>query len=560
MDIPISRIRKIPETLSRYKHILAVLARYGLADWLDRLPVGFAREVVAMGLGKKYLDESPEERLREALTELGPLFIKLGQVLSTRPDVVGVKMSAELQRLQDDIPSEPVEKIRQTIEDSLGESLESLFQNFENEPIASASIAQVHKATLRYGQQVVVKVQHSNIEKQVQTDLAILMDLADLLEQYVTESRSYRPRAMAEEFRRTLLRELDFRREMHHMQAFRSNFSDNENICIPKAYPDYCSTRVLTMEYLEGIKATNLEALEEGNYDLRYTAEQGATAFLDMIFEDGLFHGDPHPGNFKIMESGCIALLDFGKVGRVDEDLERDLEDILIGITRRDTRRIIHALNRMGALPPDLDRGQFQADLNDFLGYYTELPLGEVNVANALRELLEIIRRHGVVLPSDLALLLTVVITLEGTGRKLDPSFKLMNLLEPYQKKVAVRRLTPSRQLRKLQRLGEDVSRLVETAPASLSELIRQLENGNFTFQLRIQEIEQTRKQVEQSTNRITFGILTASILLSSSLLMFAEVPPTLWGFSALGLAGYIVSLFFAIRLIWAIFRSGNLN
>ena len=560
MDIPISRIRKIPETLSRYKHILTVLARYGLADWLDRLPVGFAREVVAMGLGKKYLDESPEERLREALTELGPLFIKLGQVLSTRPDVVGVKMSAELQRLQDDIPSEPVEKIRQTIEDSLGESLESLFQNFENEPIASASIAQVHKATLRYGQQVVVKVQHSNIEKQVQTDLAILMDLADLLEQYVTESRSYRPRAMAEEFRRTLLRELDFRREMHHMQAFRSNFSDNENICIPKAYPDYCSTRVLTMEYLEGIKATNLEALEEGNYDLKYIAEQGATAFLDMIFEDGLFHGDPHPGNFKIMESGCIALLDFGKVGRVDEDLERDLEDILIGITRRDTRRIIHALNRMGALPPDLDRGQFQADLNDFLGYYTELPLGEVNVANALRELLEIIRRHGVVLPSDLALLLTVVITLEGTGRKLDPSFKLMNLLEPYQKKVAVRRLSPSRQLRKLQRLGEDISRLVETAPASLSELIRQLENGNFTFQLRIQEIEQTRKQVEQSTNRITFGILTASILLSSSLLIFAEVPPLLWGYSALGLAGYIVSLFFAIRLIWAIFRSGNLN
>jgi ubiquinone biosynthesis protein len=244
----------------------------------------------------------------------------------------------------------------------------------------------------------------------------------------------------------------------------------------------------------------------------------------------------------------------------VDEDLRRDLEDFLLGVAQKDARRISHTFSRMGATPTDLDRPSFQSDINTLLSYYADIPLGQLNLASAIRELLELVRKHRIVLPPDLALLLTVLVALEGTGRQLDPEFQLMDLVVPYQSKIAMRRYSPARQFRKMQKIGQDLERLMETAPAALSEVARQLENGKFTLQLRVEEIDQARNQLEKSTNRITFGILTASIILASSLLLFKEVPPVIYGYSALGLAGYVLSLFLALRLLWAIYRSGKLN
>jgi ubiquinone biosynthesis protein len=560
MKNPISHLYKIPEKVGRYRDILAVLAQYGFAEWLQHLPLDFAKEILSRGVNKKILKESTEGRVRKALGELGPTFIKLGQLLSTRPDIVGPKLAQELEQLQDHAPADPLQTVKKTLRTALDRPVKELFSEVDTKPLASASIAQVHRAVLTSGQEVTVKIQHADIEHVVETDIEILLDLADLLERHVPESRPYRPKALVEEFRRNLLRELDFQRELHHMEAFRNNFEENPKVRIPRTYPDLTAQQILTMEYFKGLKATDLKGLAAQGIDSKEVAAEGARIFLDMIFEHGLFHSDPHPGNMVILAGGEIGLLDFGQVGRVDEDLRRDLEDLLIGITQQDTRRITQAFIRMGAVPADLDQSKFHRDINEFLGYYAEIPIGDLDIASAVREILEAVRRHRIMLPPDLALLAKVIITLDSTGRKINPSFKLIDFLLPYQEKLIRRRFSPARQVRKLQRITEDVDRFLQAAPASLTEVFRQLERGKFTLQLQVREMEETRNELEKSTNRMTYGILTASIILSSSLVLLAKVPPMLGGYSALGLAGYGISLFFAARLLWAIFRSGKLH
>jgi len=560
MDISITRIRKAPGQIRRYRDIVAILAKYGLSGWLQRLPLGFVREVVARRLGKEVADEPPERRLRKALQELGPTFIKLGQLLSVRPDIVGLKVSQELQGLLDRTPADGEESVRHIIESELGRPVGEIFRELEPTAVASASVAQVHRAILHSGEEVAVKVQHAGVQRMVETDVEILLDLADLLERHVPESRPYRPKAMVEEFSKILLRELDFRRELHHLEAFRSHLEKEERICIPKPFAEFTTQRVLTMEYLEGLKASDPDLLRSRGVDLKELAHEGARIFLAMVFEHGLFHGDPHPGNLLVMSGGRIGLLDFGMVGRLDEELRHDLEDILMGMATRDTRKITGTFVRMGAAPPDLDRSRFQADLQDLLGYYAEIPLGEINAAAVLQEMIEVVRRHRIVLPPDLALLAKVMITLDGTGRGLYPEFRIMDFLLPYRDRILMRRLSPARQMRKVQRVAEDVDRLIQFAPAALSEVIRQMEGGKLTVQLRVQGMEEVRRGMERSANRLAFALLTAALVVSSSLLMLVKVPPLLWGHSALGLAGYGISLLFAARILWAIFRSGRLN
>jgi ubiquinone biosynthesis protein len=462
--------------------------------------------------------------------------------------------------LQDCAPVDSPELAKATIEEELGQPAEQVFQLFDEKPIASASIAQVHRAILLSGEEVAVKVQHGNIERTVSTDLDILLDLTDLLEKHVPESRPFRPRAMVQEFRKSILRELDFRRELHNMEAFRAQFEGDTTLHIPRTYAHLSGRRVLTMEFLRGVKATDLEAVRAQGVEPQVVAREGARIFVNMILENGLFHGDPHPGNFLVMEGGRIGLLDFGMVGRVDESLQHELEDLLLGIVQRDARRITHVFIHMGAAPPDLDRNQFKRDVLDLLAYYGEIPISDIDVAAAIRDFLEVVRKHYIVLPSDLALLAKVVITLDGTGRGLDPNFELMSFLLPYRNKVILQKLSPGRQMRKLQRVTEDVDRLLQTAPASLSEVMRQMEAGKLTIQMGIPEIDEARNQLERSTNRLTFGILTASMILASSVILQVKLPPLLWGYSALGLAGLGLAVFFSARLLWAIYRSGKLN
>ncbi len=560
MDFSLSRIQKMPGYINRYRQILSVLARYGLVEWLDRLPLKFARDILVHRVGKEVVRDSTEARIRQALEKLGPIYVKLGQVVGSRPDVVGPKLSRELKKLHDEAEPEDFEKIRKTVEGSLGKPLEEMFEYFDPEPMASASIAQVHPARLHSGQDVAVKVQRTGIESIMDFDMAIIQDLANLLETYVAESRPFRPKTLIEEFQKALRRELDFRRERQNMETFRRNFREDKVFRIPLTLPEFCSTKVLTMEYLDGIKPNDTDTLKAEEIDSKRVARQGARLFLEMVFEHGLFHADPHPGNILVLPGKQIAYIDFGRIGRLDDDLRQDLEDVLLGAARKDFRIILYALQRMGAAPLDLDRSRFQADVLEYISYYLEIPLKDIRVTNALQELLSIIRKHHIMLPPDISLLITVIITLEGTGRQLDPDFQLMKFLAPYRRKFARNRLSPGRQYKKVRKWTTDLDHFLDIAPNSVRRSLEKLEHDELRINMDIGEIDKTRKQIERSTNRITFGILTGSMIMGSSLLVVTDAEPLVYGYSALGLGGYIISLFFALRLIWAILRSGNLN
>ena len=431
----ITSIPQIYRNLNRSIEVLSVLSKYGLAGWVAKLDLEFAKEFLKSRAGESLARQSAETRIRLALTELGPTFIKLGQVLSTRADLVGLPLAEELQQLQEDTPADPPEVVRTMIERELGEPLEELFATFCDKPLASASIGQVHAATLKTGEAVVVKVRHAGIEEKVRVDLDILSGLAQLAER-VPEFKNYRPQATAAEFQRTLLRELDFSREERNIQQFAQDLRHNSCVHIPQVYPELSTGRVLTMERLEGIKLSETARLTEAGADLAEVSRRGAELYMEMIFSSGYYHADPHPGNLVVMPGNVIGLLDFGMVGRIDEPLREDIEEMLLAIGNRDAVHLTSIITRLGAVPADLDQASLSLDVTDFVSHYTTQRLDEFNLSGALKEMIDLIRRYQIMLPARVAMLIKVLVMLEGTSRLVSPRFSLIEVMGPYQRKM----------------------------------------------------------------------------------------------------------------------------
>jgi ubiquinone biosynthesis protein len=557
----ISSIPQIYRNVRRLTEIASVLSKYGLADWLSRLNVEFVKDQLKDREGEALARHTTEKRIRLALTELGPTFIKLGQLLSTRPDIVGVKVADELGQLQAAVPADPPDVVRETMASELGQPVEELFAEFNDVPIASASIGQVHHARLKSGEQVVVKVQHNDIENTVREDLDVLGGLA-LLAERVPELAAYRPSSMVAEMGRVLRRELDFGREERNLQQFHSRFQDDPNVRIPQPYTEYCTARVLTMERIDGIKLKEKERLLAAGFDLEEVARRGGTLYLDMIFAHGFYHADPHPGNVVLLPGNCIGLLDFGMVGRVEERLREDIEEMLLAISQRDVPMLTTLIQRVGEAPPNLDERALAADIADFVGDYATQSLAHFDLGGALRDMTEIIHRHKVSLPPQVALLLKTLVTLEGTGKLLTPSFSLMEFLQPLHRRMLLRRLSPQRQMRKFLRFYVEAERLAEILPRRLTEILEQVQAGKFDVHL-------DHRGLEPSVNRLVLGMLASALFLGSSLLLSWEVPPLLFpettvvGFhriSLLGLTGATISILLGLRLLRAIGKSGHLD
>jgi len=548
----ISSIPQIYRHLARWREILAVLSRYGLADWIGRLGPEFAKDLLKAQDGVALARLGWETRIRLALAELGPTFIKLGQVLSTRPDIVGIALAAELQQLQANVPSDPPEAIRATVERELQRPIEALFAEFDVKPIASASIGQVHRAKLHSGEPVVIKVQHADIERRFQVDLDILVGLAHWAER-IPELAPYRPWAMACEFQRVLRRELDFTREARHMERFARDFAGDPTVHIPRVYPAFSGSRVLTMEAVEGIRLAERERLAAAGIDLVEVARRGADLYLRMIFAHGFYHADPHPGNVIVMEGNVIGLLDFGMVGQIDEQLREDIAEMLVAVTTQDAEHLASIVTRVGAVPPELDRAGLSVDLSDFIAYFGSQSLEEFALTGLLSELIEIVRRYRIVLPARIAMLLKVLITLEGTAQLLSPRFSLLEVMRPYRRRMLLERYSPGRQLRKLRRLLWDVRHLLDILPQGLAELVEQVRAGKFDVHL-------DHRGLEPSVNRLCLGMLTSALFLGSSLLLGLQFPPCIGGVSVAGTLGVVVSLGLGLRLLRAIRVSGRLD
>ncbi|RKX25285.1 MAG: ubiquinone biosynthesis protein UbiB, partial [Candidatus Zixiibacteriota bacterium] len=473
--------------MRRYRQILGILLKYGFGDVVDvtrkDLISRFGDKIVPM-FGK-HVDSSMSraERLRYAAEELGPTFVKLAQVLSMRPDLVPPDVATELQKLQDEVSPFSYEEVRNIIKEELKQEQETAFSHIDEQPLAAASIAQVHRATLHNGHHVVIKIQRPDIQNIINVDIEILSDFAKVLKKHSLNTVVSDPVAVMEEFNRSIHRELDFLSEGRNIHRFGLMFADDPTVLVPSFYPELSSSRVLVMDFVDGIKASNLEKLERKGLDRTVIAERGAQLILKQVFQHGFFHADPHPGNILVLEDNVIAPLDYGMVGNLDDSTIEALGSMLSGIIHKDSNRIIRAFDALGITHDVTNRIALRADINGFISQYYEVPLQELRVSDILKETFDIFRAHQMKLPSNLSLMLKALVTVEGLGRLLHPDFDMVSEVRPYVSQLMFRRYDPRRRFRDLLNVFDDFSNLVEELPQGVRDTLRKVNAGELRIQ-----------------------------------------------------------------------------
>jgi ubiquinone biosynthesis protein len=533
----------------RFRQIAGVAVRYGLADQLRRIPGRRVQHWLRGSAGEDVGGLGVPVRIRLALSELGTTFIKLGQMLSTRSDLVGREVARELARLQSDAPPDPPGVAEATIEGELGKPPAALFAHFESTPFASGSIAQVHHARLHTGENVVVKVQKEGIESQVETDLDILSDLAEPAERHIPSLKLYHPVAVVRQFTRMMRRELDFGRELRNLQQFGRSFAADDSVHFPVPFPEYSTRRVLTMERIEGVLVSQIKLLPELQPELDEFARRGANMYLEMIFRDSFYHADPHPGNLMLLPGQVVGVLDAGMAQRLDDGVRELVEDLLLAYAHGDAEAMTDAVCDLSTSPPIGRRQQLHGDIVELLDDYAEEALGAVDVAALTSSLLEIIHRNRLFLPPAASLLLRMLGTLEGTAKLVNPSFDLFELIQPYADRAARRRFAPRRAWLQIQRDVREWHRLARSFPRDLNELLQRMRSGTFSVHLE-------HRRLDPVVNRLVLGLLTSSLLLGSSLLWSMRAAPIVRGVPLLGAAGYAVAVLMGLRLFGEIRRS----
>jgi len=553
-DIVISSsVPRLVRDSNRFRQVITILAKYGLARWLVAAPIPWIRKLLRDTEGHQLTELSFEDSVRCAITELGTTFIKLGQILSTRADLIGVDLADALSELRSNVPPESADSITETIERELGQPITEIFVDFDREPVAAASIAQVHRATLRDGTEVAVKVQRNDIEQQIRTDLDILMRIASLAESHLRNIRHYQPVNTVAKFRATLLRELDFKREQKNMFQFESNFEKDKRVKFAKPFPELTTDRVLTMEFMSGISLDSKQSLEDEGLDTLQLAETGAKIFLEMIFRDSFYHADPHPGNILVMEDGRIGLLDCGMVGRIESGLRDQIENMLLAVASGDARRLTRSVIHIGSMPSDFDEVVLENDIEEFIAEYATCSISELDLGSALREMIELIRRHHITLPSGITLLLKVLIMLEGTSKLLDPDFSLAELIAPYRWQALRRRYSPWQIRQHLEDHARDWHDLMRIFPSDLADILGRVKRGRFDVHL-------DHRRLDSIVNRLVSGVLTAALFMGSSALWSQQVPPLLFGTSIPGLLGCVAAVFLGLTIFRAIRRSSRID
>ncbi|MEJ2200181.1 MAG: AarF/ABC1/UbiB kinase family protein [Desulfuromonadaceae bacterium] len=551
-------------TIRRYRQVLGILIKYGFGHVVEQLNINYylelGRRIVTLGTAAKEIERLTQpERLRLAMVELGPTFIKLGQILSTRPDIIPREYAEEFGKLQDKVPSIPLAEIEQQILRELGYPIDELFNRFSPIPIAAASIAQVHRGRLKTGEEVVIKIRRPGITQIVETDVDILMGLAYLIENHIPTAGIYDPVGVVKEFRRTINREMDFTREGHTIDRFAINFAKVATVHIPQVQWPLTSEGVLTMEYIDGIKVSNLELLQEGGYDLKIIAKNGADAFLKQVLVDGLFHGDPHPGNFFILPGNRICMLDYGMVGRLDTELKYQLADLLLAVLQRDVDTVISLLLYSGDITEDINTKHLKRDLSELIDDYYDIPLQEINAGKLLTEFIELLTQYRIKFPADLMLLGKALITMEGIGRQLDPDFNMIEHLRPFMEKLIKDKMTPVNVSKELLRVASSYGALAKNLPRDLKEFINRVNRNKFKIDLEHRGLEKLITDLDKSSNRLSFSLLIAALIVGSSLIMQTNKGPLLFGFPMLGFLGYSIAGFLGLWLAVAILRSGRL-
>jgi len=556
---PLKTIRTY-RRLRRYREVVFTLVKYGFDDIVDRISPDI-RQWRRWGKRKPVRQQEipTPARLRMALTDLGPTFVKFGQLLSTRPDILPDNYLQELEKLQDEVGPFPFEEVERIFLEELGETPAILFQSLDPIPIASGSIAQVHRGTLKSGEEVAVKVQRPGIQRQIETDLSILDEITGLIERRITELEWLRPREIVAQFATMIRRELDFIAEAQSARRFRENFRDDPSVYIPGVYWDYTTSRILVIDLIIGVKPTNLAELDAKGLDRKAVARNGAHAVLKEVFEHHFFHADPHPGNFFVLENNVIASVDFGIVGRLDEETVDYLAAMVSAVIRKNAVEIIRVARSMGLLGELVDEAMLKLDLLEFLDRYHGLSLGRLNAEEVIRDLLQILRRHHILLPVNLALVGRMLAISAGVGRTLDPDFDLLDEAKPYMKRLIARRYDPRHRLRTMMDTWQSYQDFLKDLPADLEDILAKVKKGKMLVSLHHEGLNHFILEMDRSTNRLTFGLIVAALIIGSSFVMQVDIGPTFYGLPALGLAGYLTAGVLGLWLVVAILRSGRI-
>ena len=460
-------------------------------------------------------------RIRRVIEELGPSYVKAGQVLSSRPDLIPPDILKELAKLQDDVPPFPYEQVQDVIESELKVPLDRVFRSFARVPIASASIGQVHEAVLRNGQEVVVKVQRPDIEQIVFIDTDLMHAMARYAEKRFQWARLFNMVERVEEFTKTMRQEMDYTIEAQNADRLKKNFEDDETIYVPGIYWDFTTRRVLTMEYIHGIKIKDKDRLRSRGYDLTYLTEVIGNAFIKMILIDGFFHGDPHMGNIFVMEGQVVALIDFGMVGIVDPVMRRNMARYFISIVNQDADGLVEVLSEIANIDPSTDRAALVREVGRLMSKYADVTIGQIKLEAIVMELFTLSMKYRISMPGEFTLMDKTLITLEGLGRHLDPSFDLVGTAEPAARMLLQRELDPRNFGPEAAKMVIDTRDLFTALPRRLNKITRNLEQGRLQVKLDVEQYSDTVKsaarRVSQSVNRLALAIVLAAVILLAS-------------------------------------------
>ena len=541
-------------SLSRFKDIVVILIRYGFTDLVDRLDLPGKRPQTPSPAAE---ETTTYERLRLAIEALGPTFIKIGQIMSLRPDMLPPDMITELQKLQDDVAAVSFESVRPAIEAELGESLEAVFPVFETDILAAASLSQVYRAALgAEGPAVAVKVQRPDIRPMVETDLKIMEFFADRIHQHFDELRLYDLPSLVRESRQTLLRELDFRREARYMKVARALMREQSGIYVPEVHESLCTERLLVMEYISGTKLRDVD-ISTMPAEAPRMAREGLRAGIKQIFEDGFFHADPHPGNIMVTEDHQLCLIDWGMVGRLTVSDRYDLVDLIRALADRDSQRLTEVVLKVSVDMGDgIDRRGLERDLLDIIDLYATVPIRDLNLGRLLLDVTFSMRAHGLGIRPDLATMIKALITLEGVARQLYPDLDVLAEAEPYIHDIVARRYSFESIWRNL---SDHLAALFTARgrfPKRLSRIVEQLEHGDLRIRFEHQNLKELQQTLENTFNRLTFGIIIAALLIGSSMIITTGIPPKLFGYPAFGIIGYLVSGVLGLWLVYNIIRN----
>ncbi len=566
--------------LGRLHAIASVLIRYGFGDLVRRLGMANALERAGRALLWKHAEEyahmEPPVRVRHALEELGPTFIKLGQVLASRVDLFAPEWIAEFGKLQDSAPPSPYDKVLQQFTEDMGASPEMVFAFFDPEPIAAASIAQVHRARLEDGSEVVVKIRRPNIKPVIEADLRLLMHLAEFAEAENPEWRNFRPLEVVRQFSLSLQRELDFASECRNSEVIASNFAGYTDqdaqvsmhqegkaettapiIVIPKVYWQWTGERICVQEYIDGIPGRDLAAVDHAGFDRKMLARRGARAVLKMIVEDGFFHADPHPGNVFYLSGHRIAFIDFGMVGRLTEERRTQLIQLLLGLVRHEPSRVVEVLLDWTG-EGKVDEANLILEIQTFVDQYHGVLLKQLSIGAMLNDLASTLRTHSIALPPDLALLIKAFITLEGMGTELDPEFDMAGEAMPMLEKAFRSHYAPAALFRRGWNSVAEMFGILANLPHDISRVLRAARRGRLEIRVDVDNLKHVGNQLDGAANRLTVGIVVAALIVGSSIVMTVRGGPEWLGLPLFGFIGYVGAAIGGIWLLLSIWKSNR--